>query len=151
MNNHLAHYGVLGMKWGARKNPTSAFTKTYKKAEKLNRQADKYYLKGKKLNYKGLKKQSRERTEKGVANGAKTQLKGNKLIYKAEKKRQKADKWTKKAKVVFVKNNLDYDQMVASRQKGMSFAEAVAPYFDKALDKGAETVVTKYKVKYKKK
>lgn len=142
-SNHLAHYGVLGMKWGVRKNPTRAFTKTYKKAEKLNRQADKYDLKGKKLNHKGLKKQSRARTEKEVVKGAKIQLKGDKLIYKAEKKRQKADKWTKKVKVVFAKNNLDYDQMIAARQKGMSFAEAVTPYLDKALDKGAETVVTK--------
>lgn len=34
-NNYLIHYGVLGMKWGVRKDPQKAFSKAQKKYEKI--------------------------------------------------------------------------------------------------------------------
>ena len=37
--NELAHYGVLGMKWGVRKNPEKAATKSLKKLKKLDTKA----------------------------------------------------------------------------------------------------------------
>ena len=34
-NNELKHYGVIGMKWGVRKNPAKAYAKSTKKRKKL--------------------------------------------------------------------------------------------------------------------
>lgn len=34
-NSELTHYGVLGMRWGVRRNPTKAYTKAKKKREKI--------------------------------------------------------------------------------------------------------------------
>lgn len=35
--NYLKHYGVIGMKWGVRKNPTRALEKSSRKMDKLNK------------------------------------------------------------------------------------------------------------------
>lgn len=39
-NNELMHYGVLGMKWGARRNAAKAYSKAVKKQQKLNKNID---------------------------------------------------------------------------------------------------------------
>ena len=38
----LRHYGVLGMKWGVRRNPSKAFGKATKKAKRLDAKAASY-------------------------------------------------------------------------------------------------------------
>ena len=37
--DELRHYGVVGMKWGVRKNPAKAYAKAYKKKTKLEKRA----------------------------------------------------------------------------------------------------------------
>lgn len=39
--NYLAHYGVLGMKWGVRKNPDKAYKKGVKKLRKIEKKVKK--------------------------------------------------------------------------------------------------------------
>lgn len=39
--NELMHYGVLGMKWGVRKDPSKAYRKASNKMKRLNRKVEK--------------------------------------------------------------------------------------------------------------
>lgn len=55
----LRHYGVLGMKWGVRKNPVKAYAKASKKKKKLEDRAEAW-------------SQNKQRREKEVASTRKT-------------------------------------------------------------------------------
>lgn len=86
MKNELQHYGVLGMRWHHRKNPSAAFAKSSIKADKLkyksekaNRKVEKYTAK--KTKYAGTEKE------------AKYDSKLTKAKSKAASKKAKADKW----------------------------------------------------------
>lgn len=47
-NEYLIHYGVLGMKWGVRKDPQRAYSKARKKLSKIQNKAFKLQAKAKK-------------------------------------------------------------------------------------------------------
>lgn len=57
--NELEHYGVLGMKWGVRKDPQTAYTKAGNKLKKLNQRAEKTQLKAQKKMEKAWAKNNR--------------------------------------------------------------------------------------------
>lgn len=89
----LVHYGVLGMKWGVRKNPEKAFAKAAKKSDKY---AKKIYKTNKKY-LKEAKKVSRFLGRK------KAQNKVVRLNAKRDALTAKKEKWDKNIEKVFSK------------------------------------------------
>lgn len=76
--NELMHYGVLGMKWGVRKNPAQAYSKAIVKKQKLEKRVETTRMKYNKAVIN---------TNSGVsAKYKKHQATADRLQYKADKK-----------------------------------------------------------------
>lgn len=84
MGNDLQHYGVLGMKWGVRKNPQRAYEKANAKMTKLDKKAVKKQVKAVKKRYSWFS--SKERADR--------------LQYRADKATYKAAMWYHKVSKV---------------------------------------------------
>ena len=54
-DDHLAHYGVPGMRWGVRHDPQKAYTRASKKFNRLVNKSDKAYEKSQKYKDEGLR------------------------------------------------------------------------------------------------
>lgn len=83
ITERLEHYGVLGMKWGVRHNPTKAFRKANRKMTRLDRRATKKRAKARRIKYSWLA------SEKKIN---KRYRKADRAVYKAAKWYQKVSK-----------------------------------------------------------
>lgn len=95
-NGELFHYGVLGMKWGVRRDASRAYAKASNKADALRKKQTNLNVKAAKLQKKALEKEVHATNEKQYQKARKKQFKANKLNLKAAKKQKKYDKWIKR-------------------------------------------------------
>lgn len=108
---YLEHYGVLGMKWGVRKNPDKAYEKAGKKLERLDRRVSRLSMKGASREQSALKKQRRassallfpkykaNRASKATRRALKTYQKSQEVEIKAYRWQQAMAKTFKDKKV----------------------------------------------------
>lgn len=94
----ILHYGVLGMKWGRRKNPSKAFRKASVKADRLHKRTERLSAKADRREAKAAKARQNAKDidrDYTIANGkaakAHRQIERNLMIKPSAKKAEKLD------------------------------------------------------------
>ena len=59
--DYLAHYGIIGMKWGVHRNPQRAYEKATRKFDKLTKRSDKNLDRSGKFNDRALRGRNAEK------------------------------------------------------------------------------------------
>ena len=141
MTDELYHYGVLGMKYGVKRNPGAAYTKATSKSSRLVNQ---YINKSSRANSYNENARSRERryiTEIGRGVTERQIKKAVKLDHKAEKARKKAVNWNKKISKAFKNadvSKIDNSVVDAGRKTVNEFNKTVPNTNDPKISKGRE-------------
>lgn len=102
-DDELMHYGVLGMKWGVRRNASKALGKAVKKAAKLDDKVDKAQ---KKVDKRSAKLEKIGKRYSGFGFASRGDLAGATQKYysakkKLDKKIKKSEKWKNKMRESF--------------------------------------------------
>ena len=119
MDDELKHYGVKGMKWGVRRNPSKAFKKASKKAERLRSDS----------------LDAKDRAEKTKMKASKAQAKYDKATYRTNRESwlapssKRLDKLERKAASTAVKASQEKYNQVIAKQKSRNWEKSMAGVF----------------------
>ena len=91
--DEIYHYGVVGMKWGVRKNPSITFAKSTRKANTLKKRSANLNLKSAKLKSKALNTEIKASNERDFKKARKLRLKASAAEAKSYRNSAKAEKW----------------------------------------------------------
>lgn len=111
----IEHYGVLGMKWGVRKNPQKAVQKASKKLTKLTKKSEKQKVRSDKYAWKSETAWTKYTARKKRAKSKKAQFKSTKYTAKAKKWATKMEKYLSSTKI----EDLDSEYINIGRQYGL--------------------------------
>lgn len=117
MEEELKHYGVIGMKWGARKNASKAYAKASKKLSKLDRKVEKRTAKVDKQ----IRNYNKSAYGWGWSDPESAAVKVGEAQYKQEKSLRKADKWMKAMESTF--KDTDVKISDEDKAKGASYVK----------------------------
>lgn len=95
---YLAHYGVLGMKWGVRHDPQGAYTKAKKKLNKIGDRSDKAYDRSTRYTRKALHRR--------LGNNERDAHKARRAYQRARKNARKGGNWYKSMTKAFSKQSV---------------------------------------------
>ena len=96
IENELQHYGVLGMKWCVRRNPSKQFRKSSVKLNKLKRKVADKEVKASKLREKAYKAEAKATSEKKYQKARKKKYKAAKIDKKIARKNRKITRYQQK-------------------------------------------------------
>lgn len=100
-NDELMHYGVLGMRWGVRKDASKAYLKALRKKRRIESKSQELTLKSSKKMRKGMRLINKSLTRPKIQKGYNLVGEASELNLKSAKLQKKGNKWVKQMDEVF--------------------------------------------------